>query len=125
LSFGSHRTQHDKLLFRTQTLEQCSTDCLNPDYRNTSAEVVQYAELVCLQASTSPPHDRCIALRTMLITGDVPDQMTELDAMIARVKPYAGCQLITRFVEATNEPLCVEYLYVIANLASAVTPDLS
>ncbi|ELR23640.1 uncharacterized protein ACA1_072730 [Acanthamoeba castellanii str. Neff] len=65
----------------TQTLEQCSTYCLNPDYRNTSAEVVQYAEL-----------------------------MTELDAMIARVKPYAGCQLITRFVEATNEPLCVEYL---------------
>jgi len=36
--------------------------------------------------------------------------MTELDAMIARVQPYAGCQLITRFVEATNEPLCVEYL---------------
>ncbi len=46
--------------------------------------------------------------------------MTELDAMIARVMPYAGCQLITRFVEATNEPLCVEYLYVIAILPSAV-----
>ena len=43
--------------------------------------------------------------------------MTELDAMIARVQPYAGCQLITRFVEATNEPLCVEYLYVTTDYA--------
>jgi hypothetical protein len=37
-------------------------------------------------------------------------QMSELDAMLARVMPYAGCQLITRLVEATNEPLCVQYL---------------
>jgi hypothetical protein len=60
----------------------------------------------------------------MLISG-VPDQMTELDAMIARVMPYAGCQLITRFVEATNEPLCVEYLYVIADFAVRCTRVLA
>jgi hypothetical protein len=66
---------------RTQTIDECSTECLDPSYRDGASQMVTYASL-----------------------------MTQLDEMIDRVTPYAGCQLITRFVEATTEPLCVEYL---------------
>jgi hypothetical protein len=90
---------------RTQTFDQCVTQCLDPNNRNVTNQTVYYVDLVPLHLPLSP----CLNLIDLFVR--VCAQAVEVNQTIIEITPYVGCGLITEFVDATDYSLCVEFMY--------------
>lgn len=43
-------------------------------------------------------------------------QSAEMDNAITLITPYVGCNMITQYVNATDTPLCVDFVYACASI---------
>jgi len=72
---------------QSRTMDDCATNCVNSTYKNYSSEAVTAAAL-----------------------------LEQVDDLIAQITPYLGCQLIVKFVDYVEQPLCSTFLNGAVNI---------
>lgn len=83
------------------TYAECATECINPQYKNISSQLVNYVKQV-IQTICLKGRGRFHSLFRL--------QDQELYATIKSLQPYLGCIIYDTYVTYTDYPVCVDFL---------------